>query len=108
LYYKPKVIKNYAILIKNRKNSLHTPSGIANFRLLSPIFAAKRSVMEKIMDDYAAFERAMDRDKVYLDLDFDEICSAIGADKKVLDQLISKEIGMSGRELVDFYRSKFG
>ena len=44
--------------------------------------------MEKIMDDYAAFERAMDRDKVYLDLDFDEICS--------------------GRELVDFYRSKFG
>ena len=63
--------------------------------------------MEKIMDDYAAFERAMDRDKVYLDLDFDEICSAIGADKKALDQLIFSEIGYGGQELVDFYRSKF-
>ncbi|MBO6247541.1 MAG: hypothetical protein J6L98_01505 [Bacteroidales bacterium] len=63
--------------------------------------------MEKIMNDYAAFERAMDRDKVFLDLDFDEICLAIGTDRTALDRLILREIGYSGQELVDFYRSKF-
>ena len=49
----------------------------------------------------------MDRDKVYLDLSFEEICSAIGADVEALDKLILSEIGLSGRETVDFYRSKF-
>ncbi|MBO5635833.1 MAG: hypothetical protein J5907_10495 [Bacteroidales bacterium] len=63
--------------------------------------------MEKIMKDYAAFERALDEDKVYLDLDYNEICTALGADANALDKLILKEIGYSGRELVDFYRSKF-
>ena len=63
--------------------------------------------MEKLMEDYAAFERAMDQDKVYLDLYFEEICEAIGADAEVLDRLILSEIGLDGRETVDFYRSKF-
>lgn len=64
--------------------------------------------MEKIIGDYAAFERAMDEDKVYLDLCFEEICAAIGADEEALDKLILSEIGVDGRGLVDFYRSKFG
>lgn len=64
--------------------------------------------MEKIIGDYAAFERAMDEDKVYLDLCFEEICAAIGADEAALDKLILSEIGVDGRGLVDFYRSKFG
>ena len=63
--------------------------------------------MKKLMEKYVAFERAMDRDKVYLDLSFEEICSAIGADVEALDKLILSEIGLSGRETVDFYRSKF-
>ena len=63
--------------------------------------------MEKLMKDYAAFEQAMDIDKVFMDLDFEDICLAIGADKKALDQLIFSEIGYGGQELVDFYRSKF-
>ena len=63
--------------------------------------------MEKLMEDYAAFERAMDIDKVFTDLDFEDICIAIGADKNALDRLISSEIGYGGQELVDFYRSKF-
>ena len=64
--------------------------------------------MRNIMEDYAAFERAMDEDKVYLDLCFEEICSALGADIESLDRLIFSEIGFNGRDLVDFYRSKFG
>ena len=59
------------------------------------------------MEDYAAFERAMDEDKVFLDLCFEEICSALGVDTMALDRLVLREIGMGGRELVDFYRSKF-
>ena len=59
------------------------------------------------MEDYAAFERAMDEDKVYLDLDFEEICTALGADKDELDKLILEETGYSGQGLVDFYHSNF-
>ena len=73
---------------------------------LHPQMKEKNS-MEKLMEDYAAFERAMDQDKVYLDLSFEEICEAIGADAESLDRLILSEIGFDGRELVDFYRSKF-
>ena len=65
-------------------------------------------MMRKLMEDYAAFERAMDEDRVYLDLCFEEICAAIGADKKALDRLILSEIGVDGDSLIDFYRSKFG
>ena len=68
----------------------------------------KKLAMEKIMEDYAAFERAMDEDKVYLDLCFEEICEAIGAEKNALDRLILSEIGVDGNDLVDCYRSKFG
>ncbi len=63
--------------------------------------------MEKLMEDYAAFERAMDRDKVYLDLSFEEICAAIGADARTLDKLVFEETGFGGPELVDFYHSNF-
>ena len=64
--------------------------------------------MKKLMEKYAAFERAMNRDKVYLDLCFEEICEAIGADAESLDRLILSEIGVDGDSLIDFYRSKFG
>ena len=63
--------------------------------------------MEKLMEDYAAFERAMDEGKVYLDLDFEEICTALGADKDALDRLILNETGYSGQGLVVFYHSNF-
>ena len=63
--------------------------------------------MEKLMEDFAAFERAMDRDKVFMDLSFDEISAAIGADGRALDRLICEETGFSGQELVDFYHSNF-
>ena len=63
--------------------------------------------MEKLMRDYAALEQAMDIDEVFVDLDVEDICFAIEAAKKTLDQLIFSEIGYGGQELVDFYRSKF-
>ena len=63
--------------------------------------------MEKLMEDFAAFERAIDRDKVFLDLGFEEICAAIGADERALDRLVFEETGFSGQELVDFYHSNF-
>ena len=63
--------------------------------------------MEKTKEDYAAFERAMDEGKVFLDLDFEEICDALGADGEALDRLIIEELGFSGQWLVDFSHSNF-
>ena len=63
--------------------------------------------MDKTMEDYAAFERAMDEGKVFLDLDFEEICDALETDREALDRLIIEELGFSGQELVDFYHSHF-
>ena len=63
--------------------------------------------MEKLMEDFAAFERAMDEDRVYLDLSLEEISAAIGADEAALDRLVFEETGYSARALVDFYQSNF-
>ena len=63
--------------------------------------------MESVNEDYAAFEMAMDRDKVYLDLDYDEICAALGIDRNRLDRMLREELGYGGEELVAFYRSNF-
>ena len=63
--------------------------------------------MDKLMEDYAAFERAMDEGMVFLDLDFAEICDALGVDRDALDRLIFEELGFSGLGLVDFYHSNF-
>ena len=63
--------------------------------------------MEKTMEDYAAFEAVMDRDKVFLDLDFEDICKALGADRDALDRTIMDELGFGGQGLVDFYLSNF-
>ena len=63
--------------------------------------------MDKTMEDYAAFERAMDEGMVFLDLDFEEICDALETDREALDRLIIEELGFSGQELMDFYHSNF-
>ncbi len=56
--------------------------------------------------DYAAFERAMDVERIYARVkDFEGICSAIGADPGPLDRMIYDEIGLGGQALVDFYLS---
>ena len=54
--------------------------------------------------DYAAFERAMDEERIYTEIpDFEGICSRIGADPEPLDKMIYDEIGLRGQALVDFY-----
>lgn len=63
--------------------------------------------MEKTLKDYAAFERAMNEDKLYLKYDFKEICQKIGADQYFLNELIIGELGFSGQALVDYYYSNF-
>ena len=59
------------------------------------------------MIDYAAFERAMDEEKLFLDLDFNGICRRIGADRDTLDEKLFEELGLDGDSLVDIYRSLF-
>ena len=63
--------------------------------------------MEKTLKDYAAFERAMNEDKLYLKYDFKEICQKIRADQYFLNELIIGELGFSGQDLVDYYYSNF-
>lgn len=67
---------------------------------------AKKTIMEtdRTEVDYAAFERAMDEERIYAGVqDFEGICSAIGADPVSLDRMIYDEIGLRGQALVDFY-----
>ncbi len=60
--------------------------------------------MEKTEMDYAAFERAMDEEKVYLrNDDFNGICSLLGADAGSLDGKLFEELGFHGQELVEAY-----
>ena len=64
--------------------------------------------MEKTMKDYAAFERAMEEEKLYLSMDFEGICRKIGADYDVLNEMVYSELGFDGPELVKYYQSLFG
>ena len=60
------------------------------------------------MKDYAAFERAMNEEKLYRELDYEGICRRIGADRDLLEDLLVKELGFEGQDLVDYYRANFG
>ncbi len=68
----------------------------------------KRTAMKKIEKDYAAFERLMNEKKIYLDrnLQFEGICSIIGAGPAELDRLIIDELGHTGQSVLDLYRSQ--
>ncbi len=59
--------------------------------------------MEKTEKYYAAFERAMNEEKLYRDYDFLGICLRIGADPVALDESLVEELGYSGQDLVDLY-----
>ncbi|MCI1640392.1 MAG: hypothetical protein LKI42_03845 [Bacteroidales bacterium] len=63
--------------------------------------------MYTISESYEVFERMLDVEKVYLIpyLDFNTICGWIGVCPAELDILLSDELGMSGEELLVFYRS---
>ena len=61
--------------------------------------------MDRTMNDYAAFEKAMDEKRLYRRFScFAEICSLIGAEPAALDAVIYDELGYTGQNLVDFYR----
>lgn len=62
--------------------------------------------METTDKCYAAFERAMDEEKLYRDLDFLGICLRIGADPVALEGRLVEELGYRGQELVDLYLSR--
>ncbi len=61
--------------------------------------------MNRTESDYAAFERAMDEERIFSTVsDFSGICARIGADPVLLDKMIYDELGWRGQDLVDFYR----
>ncbi|MGN1215953.1 MAG: hypothetical protein ACI4TJ_06880 [Candidatus Cryptobacteroides sp.] len=63
--------------------------------------------MEKTEKDYAAFEHAMDVERIYLDndLDFQGICTLLGLDSGPLEKLLETELGFSGEVIVRTYRN---
>ena len=62
--------------------------------------------MEKTEKYFAAFERAMEEEKLYRKLDFLGICLRIGADPVSLDALLFEELGYHGQDLVELYASR--
>ena len=57
-------------------------------------------------ENYAAFERMMNREKVFMerDLTFEGICRRIGTEKDALESVLLEELGMRGDAILDKYR----
>ncbi len=73
---------------------------------VSYVLCENKLSMDCMEKEYAAFEKAMDEERIYKRLsDYSEICALIGADPVLLDRVIYGELGYSGQGLVDFYRS---
>ena len=61
--------------------------------------------MDYMEKEYAAFERAMDEDRIYREVsDYSEICLRIGVGPVELNVKIYEELGYFGQDIVDFYR----
>ena len=85
------------------------PPLVSNLRLFFQeevlSFAKTLFIMDRTENDYSAFEKAMDEQRLYRQIpDFTGICLRIGADPAALDAVIYDELGYRGPDLVDFYR----
>ena len=61
-----------------------------------------------ISSTFLRFERMMNIEKVWLnpDVSFRTICRRLSVSPSSLDEILLRELGVSGDELVDFYRHK--
>ena len=97
-------------MIKNRNFSVFTPgvgqphvvlSDVSSVLCENTLSMDNKNFMEQ---EYAAFERAMNEERIYLRVsDYSEICALIGADPIGLDRVIYEELGWHGQAVVDFY-----
>ena len=97
-------------MIKNRNFSVFTPgvwqpnvvlSDVSSVLCENTLSMDNKNFMEQ---EYAAFERAMNEERIYLRVsDYSEICALIGADPIGLDKVIFEELGWHGQAVVDFY-----
>ena len=83
------------------------PPLVTNLRLFFQeevlFFAKTLFIMDRTENDYSAFEKAMDEQRLYRQIpDFTGICLRIGADPAALDAVIYDELGYRGQDLVDF------
>lgn len=60
-----------------------------------------------LMKSYELFSRLLLEDKIFMDsnLTFSAVCCWIGADRRKLNNLIKKELGLSGPALMRVYRN---
>ncbi len=82
------------------------PPLVSNLRLFFQeevlSFAKTLFIMDRTENDYSAFEKAMDEQRLYRQIpDFTGICLRIGADPAALDAVIYDELGYRGQDLVD-------
>ena len=95
-------------MIKNRNISVFTPGLFPSDVVLSDVsfvLCENTLSMDYMGKKYAAFEKAMDEERIYRKLsDYSEVCDLIGADPLELDKVIYEELGWHGQALVDFYR----
>jgi DNA-binding transcriptional ArsR family regulator len=62
--------------------------------------------MYTIEDNYSRLESLLTEEKIYLipDLTFEKVCSWLGVQPRELENLIFKELGLTGQGLIDRYR----
>ena len=58
-------------------------------------------------DKYAAFSRLLEEDKLYRDrsLRFEDLCQRIGTDPAALEEVLLRELGMTGEEILSMFRN---
>ena len=63
--------------------------------------------MEKSSEMFERFGRLLEEDKVYLDLSctFEDICGILGADSASFGRYVMEQVGMTGDEVLEVYRS---
>lgn len=61
-----------------------------------------------ISSTYLRFERLMDREKVYRNpnVTFRSLCRMLSVSPASLNEIILRELGIGGEELIDYYRDK--
>ncbi|GEM_PF-967818 len=94
-------------MIKNRNYLVFTPSVWPPIVVLSEgssVLCENTLSMDCMKKEYAAFERAMDEEKLYREIsDYVGICALIDADPIRLDRILYEELGWHGQDLVDYY-----
>lgn len=72
-------------------------------------FAENRTCMNSFDDKYAALERLLCEEQIFLNpgISFQEVCSWLQTEETDMDGLLRRELGLGGEELLRLLRESF-